>query len=205
MKKLFGILSLLLVSCVCWAESEEFLLPTPNLKNDATLKSALERRSTNRNFSIRALSELEIANLLWAAYGENRPDGKRTVPAAMGIYAIEIFVALPDGVYSHDRGNNSLRKISSEDIRAASDGRKMGAYAPLVLIMVADKEAFGEKGERFAAMEAGAIMQNIYLFCAGYNFNTVACGSFDNETITRELKLPANKYVMITQIVGCPR
>ena len=184
---------------------DEIKLPTPNLKDNVSLKTALEKRKTTRVFSNKALSELDLSNLLWAAYGENRPNGKRTVPVARGIYAIEMYVALADGVYKHDLGDNALEKVSSKDMRGASDGRKMGAKAPVVLVMVADKDVFDGKAPQYIAMEAGAIMQNIYLFCAAYNFNTVVCGSFNPQEWAKELKLPANKYVILTQVVGCPR
>lgn len=177
-------------------------LPTPNLPGKTSLKTALEKRCTKRTFSSRALSELDISNLLWAAYGINRPNGKRTVPVARGIYAIEMYVALSDGVYYHQLGDNILKKVTSADMRADSDSRKMGAKAPLVLVMVADKNAFDGKGDHYIAMEAGAIMQNIYLFCAANNFNTVVCGSFKRDLWAKALKLPANKYVILTQIVG---
>lgn len=181
-------------------------LPTANLKNTPSLKFALEKRRTSRTFSAKALSELEISNLLWAAYGINRQtSGKRTIPAARGIYAIEMYVALPDGVYKHDPGENLLKKVSDKDMRGESDGRKMGSKAPLVLVMVADNSAFSGKGAQYIAMEAGAIMQNIYLYCAGYGYNTVVCGSFNAENWKKELKLPENKSVILTQVVGCKR
>ena len=89
-------------------------------------------------------------------------------------------------------------------MRADSDSRKMGAKAPVVLVMVADSDAFDGKGERYIAMEAGAIMQNLYLYCAAYDLNTVVCASFNKDVWAKELKLPKNKYVILTQIVGCP-
>lgn len=193
------------VSAINVAAEDEIKLPTPNLKNSVTLKTALEKRKTSRTFSDKALSELDISNLLWAAYGQNRPNGKRTVPVARGIYAVEMYVALSDGVYKHELADNVLKKVSSKDMRAASDGRKMGAKAPVVLVMVADKDVFDGKGAQYIAMEAGAIMQNIYLYCAAYNLNTVVCGSFKPAEWAKELKLPANKYVILTQVVGCPR
>ena len=193
------------VSAFSASAENEIKLPTPNLKNSVTLKTALEKRKTSRTFSNKALSELDLSNLLWAAYGQNRPNGKRTVPVARGIYAIEMYVALSDGVYKHELGDNVLKKVTSKDMRAESDSRKMGAKAPVVLVMVADKDAFDGKGSHYIAMEAGAIMQNIYLYCAGYNLNTVVCGSFKPQVWAKALKLPANKYVILTQVVGCPR
>ena len=206
MKKLLcGSLALVCAGLFAAEKTDEIPLPTPNLKTNVSLKFALDKRRTSRTFAPHALSELDISNLLWAAYGSNRADGKRTVPAAMGIYSISIYAALPDGVYQHLHGDNILKKISSEDVRSFSDSRKMGAKAPVVLIMVADKEAFGEKGGKYEAIEAGAIMQNIYLYCAGNGLNTVVCGSFDGEKLSKALKLPASKYVILTQVVGCGR
>ena len=193
------------VAAVDVAAENVIKLPSPNLKSDVSLKSALEKRKTSRVFSDKSLSELDISNLLWAAYGQNRPNGKRTVPVARGIYAVEMYVALSDGVYKHDLADNSLKIVTAKDMRSFSDGRKMGAKAPVVLVMVADKDAFDGKGSHYIAMEAGAIMQNIYLYCAGYNLNTVVCGSFNAQEWAKALKLPANKYVILTQVVGCPR
>ena len=205
MKKfLFGAIACVCACCAVNAE-DEIKLPTANLKDNVSLKSALEKRKTSRTFSSNSLSELDLSNLLWAAYGQNRPNGKRTVPVARGIYAVEMYVALADGVYKHELADNVLKKVTDQDMRGASDGRKMGAKAPVVLIMVADKNAFNGKGDRFIAMEAGAIMQNIYLYCAGYNLNTVVCGSFNPAEWAKALKLPENKYVILTQVVGCPR
>ena len=101
------------VSAFSAAAENEIKLPTPNLKNNVTLKTALEKRKTSRTFSNKALSELDLSNLLWAAYGQNRPNGKRTVPVARGIYAIEMYVALSDGVYKHDLGDNVLTEWNS--------------------------------------------------------------------------------------------
>ena len=204
-KLLFAALAVVCGSLYAAEESKNIDLPSPNLKNTVTLKTALEKRRTSRTFASRALSELDISNLLWSAYGDNRPNGKRTVPAAMGIYSVELYVVLPDGAYWHNRGENVLKKVCDADLRAFSDSRKMGAKAPLVLVMVVDKEAFGDRGDRYAAVEAGAIMQNIYLYCAGYGYNTVVCGSFNAENWKKELKLPENKSVILTQVVGCKR
>ena len=191
--------------CLNVSAADELKLPTPNLPGKVTLKTALEKRKTSRTFSNKALSELDISNILWAAYGVNRPNGKRTIPVARGVYAVEMYVAIADGVYKHDLNDNVLNKVTAKDMRAASDGRKMGAKAPLVLVMVADKNAFNGKGSHYIAMEAGAIMQNIYLYCAAYNLNTVVCGSFDPAVWAKALKLPENKYVILTQVIGCAR
>ncbi len=181
-------------------------LPAPAL-GAATLKTALENRRTTRQFSTKPLPQQELSNLLWAADGVNRPDGKLVVPAARGLYAIVLYVALPEGVYRYDRARNTLHPVSDKDIRAMSDGRKMGTNAPVVVISVADDNVFGRepRGLGYTGMEAGAIMQNLYLYCAAAGLNTVVCGSFNQAEIDRALQLPENHRVILTQVVGYPR
>ena len=204
MKKILSAACVVMCLGVFAAEqSSDIDLPEPNLNKQATFRKALEKRRTTRAFSNRALSVLDISNLLWAAYGDNRPNGKRTVPAAMGLYNVTLYVALQDGLYWHNRNDNVLKKIASEDVRMYSDGRKMGARAPMVIIMVAEKDKSGRRGDQYTAVEAGAIMQNIYLYCSAYDLGTVVCGSFNNEKLSDALKLPANKYIIMTQVVGC--
>ena len=180
-------------------------LPAPAL-NDVTLKQALRQRKTSRTFSDRALSVQEISNLLWAAAGVNRPDGKFVIPGARARYAISLYVAKADGIWKFDSKANTLTKVSALDLRAESDGRKMGADAPVVVVMVADEKVFGKsvRGADYTAIEAGAIMQDLYLYCAAAGLNTVVCGSFKDEPWRKALDLPAEQRVILTQVVGYP-
>lgn len=180
-------------------------LPAPAL-NDVTLKQALQQRKTSRTFSARPLSEQELANLLWAAAGVNRPGGKFVIPGARARYAISLYVAKTDGIWKFDSKANTLTKVSALDLRAESDGRKMGADAPVVVVMVADEAVFGKsvKGADYTAIEAGAIMQDLYLYCAAAGLNTVVCGSFKDEPWRKALNLPAGHRVILTQVVGYP-
>jgi hypothetical protein len=46
-----------------------------------------------------------LANLLWAAFGINRPDGRRTAPSARNWQEIDIYVSLLQNC--HDRAVSS--------------------------------------------------------------------------------------------------
>ena len=192
-------------SLVVAAADDVVKLPAPAL-NDVTLKQALQQRKTSRSFSDTALSEQEIANLLWAAAGVNRANGKFVIPGARARYAISLYVARADGVWKFDSKANTLAKVSALDLRAESDGRKMGASAPVVVVMVADEKVFGKSqhGMDYTAIEAGAIMQDLYLYCAAADLNTVVCGSFKNEPWKKALSLPDHQRVILTQVVGHP-
>jgi len=65
-------------------------LPKPNIQGGKPLLEALSERKTLRNIGPDALPPQTLSNLLWAAFGVNRPDGKRTAPSAMNIQDIDI-------------------------------------------------------------------------------------------------------------------
>ena len=203
MKKTFltAVFASVMPLLLCAAETIQ--LPPAALKNDVSLKEALTLRRTDRVFSEKPICDQLLSNILWAANGINRPEkGKRTIPAARGIYAITLYVLKADGIYRHELKNNTLVKISSEDARSYSDGRKMGAKAPVVIVLVADRKAFAGNDDAYIGVEAGAIVQNIHLYCAGAKLNTVVCGSFNRKALPSALKLADDKYVFLTQVIG---
>ena len=187
------------------ADANVIQLPKPAVTSNMTLKEALQLRQTNRNFAARPFTARQISDLLWCANGINRANGKRTTPAARGIYAVSLYVLTEKGAFKHDLQNNVLHRVSAEDLRWTSDGRKMGSKAPLVVVMVANGTAFGKLNQASATyigVEAGAIMQNIYLYCAAAKMNTVVCGSFNRKVLPKALKLAKNEYIVLTQVVG---
>lgn len=81
-------------------ELKDISLPAPIMTGGKPLMDALKDRQTNRDFVVRDFSEQQISNLLWAAFGINRPDnGKRTAPSAMDDQEIDIYVCLKSGIY----------------------------------------------------------------------------------------------------------
>ena len=107
-----------------------------------TLLDALQRRRTAREFSPEELNDRHLSQLLWAAYGINRIDGRRTAPAAMGIYALRIYAILPDGIYSYRPEGNELIEILAGDFRGFSGKQDFVADAPLNIVIYADYKAF---------------------------------------------------------------
>jgi len=95
------------------------------------------RKSTNA-FQTQPLPKEVLLDLLWAAWGINRPEsGKRTAPSAMNTQEIDLYVLLADGAYMYDAKQNQLTQVSDQDLRA-----QMGAMrfqnAPVQLVFVAD-------------------------------------------------------------------
>src|SRR5690242_1587996 len=78
-------------------------LPQPQMEGGKPLMEVLKERKSTRSFSSQKLPMPTLGNLLWAAFGINRPDtGQRTAPSAMNRQEIDIYVATADGLYLYD-------------------------------------------------------------------------------------------------------
>ncbi len=59
-----------------------------------------------------------LSNLLWAAFGINRPEsGKRTAPSAVNYQEIDIYVTTEEGLYLYDAKAHVLNPVIAGDIR----------------------------------------------------------------------------------------
>ena len=82
--------------------------PPPDTKGGKPLMQTLSGRATNRSFTAKPLSDKLLGDLLWAAYGVNRPNGKRTIPTAQNRQDLEIYVLRSDGAWLYtDTQKNS--------------------------------------------------------------------------------------------------
>ena len=103
-------------------------LPEPQTSGGMPLMDALKNRKTDRSFTSQELDEQTISNLLWAAYGINRPDGKHTAPSAMNLQEVVIYAILPKGVYYYYPQKHFLKRISLK--QASIIGMKrLGQYS----------------------------------------------------------------------------
>ena len=180
-------------------------LPPPDKSGGKPLLQALALRRSTREFSGKPLPPQMLSNLLWAAFGVNRPDGRRTAPSANNGQEIDIYVALPDGVYVYMAEANVLKPVIAGDVRRATGTQEFVGSAPLDLVYVADdSRAEGSADEKlfFSAANTGFIAQNVYLFCASEGLGTVVRGSVDRDALAVALKLRAGQRITLAQSVG---
>ena len=184
-------------------------LPAPQKTGGMPLMEALNKRSTARSFDTKEISMQQLSNLLWAAFGINRTDGKRTAPSAMNKMETDIYVLLKQGAYVYDAKNNLLVQVSTEDIRELGGTQDFVKDAPVTIVLVADflKMSRGsiEDKKNTANIDAGYISQNIYLFCASEGLATGARGSVDRDKLGQKLKLGSDQMISIAQSVGFPK
>jgi SagB-type dehydrogenase family enzyme len=171
------------------------------------LMQALKERQTSRDFSAKKLPAQVLSDLLWAAFGVNRPEsGKRTAPSARNWQEMEIYVVMEDGTYLYDPQSNKLRGVVKGDLRKMAGTQDFVAKAPLNLVYVADttrmKGATQEDQTLYSGADTGFIGQNVYLFCASEGLATVVRGSVDRKALAVALKLSDKKKITLAQTVG---
>jgi len=183
-------------------------LPAPDRSGGLPLMAALAARQSSRAFAPQALSPQQLSDLLWAAWGCNRVDGGRTAPSALNSQEIDLYVALPEGAYRYDAAAHALRRVVAQDLRRITGYQDFVDEAPLDLVLVADHARMGlvpvAQRESFASVAAGAIAQNVYLWCASAGLATVIRAWIDRQAIADALGLPHDHQVLLSQTVGLP-
>ena len=185
-------------------------LPKPQTDGGRPLMQVLGDRHSTREFKPDKLPLQVLSNLLWAAFGINRPEtGKRTAPSAMNWQEVDIYVALPEGLYVYDAKAHRLNPILADDVRAATGGQDFVKGAPLNLVYVADlartKDAGAEEKNFYTTIDVGFIGQNVYLFCASEGLATVVRGTVDRPALAKLMKLRPEQKIIVAQTVGYPK
>ena len=123
-------------------------LPEPQLNIGKPLMEVLKARKSSRDFSREMISEQTLSNLLWAAWGINRPDsGKRTAPSARNKQEIDVYVATAKGLFLYEAKTHSLQLILSQDIRASTGTQDYVKDVPVNLVFVADYSRMTERDD----------------------------------------------------------
>lgn len=208
MKSLFFTLSLILFSTMN-INAQTTKLPLPDKNGGMLLMQALSLRHSGRSFdSTKSIPENILSDMLWAACGVNRDDTqKRTAPSSMNYREIEIYIASVDGVFKYTPESHSILKISSNDIRIKTGTQNYVKDASVNLIYAADfsktKNGKSEYQIRASYANTGFIAQNVYLYCASANLETVIRASFDEKNLLDELKLNSDTFsIILCQSVG---
>lgn len=186
------------------------MLPEPQKAGGAPVMEALSERHSSREFADKALSDQMMSNMLWAAFGINRPEsGKRTAPSSHNVQDIQVYAVTAEGAWRYLPEKNTLRQVNAKDVRAAMGKQEFVEDAGVNLVYVSDFSKYSGDDQQLkqqsAATHCGFIGQNVYLFCASEGLNTVFRGWIDKAKIAEALNLSENQHVMYSQSVGFPK
>ncbi len=184
-------------------------LPSPDTTGGKPLMQVLKERKTSRLFSDRKLPEQVLSNLLWAAFGVNRPDGHRTAPSARNWQEIDVYVATAEGLFLYEARSHSLKRVLTDDLRAKTGTQDFVGSAPVDLVYVAnldkvDAQSIDDRN-LYVGADCGFIAQNVYLYCASEGLSTVVRGSVDREKLAKAMKLRSSQKILLAQTVGYPQ
>jgi SagB-type dehydrogenase family enzyme len=216
MKK--NIMAMALTGCALSVSAQDISLPAPDLSEKSmSVVEALKTRHSVREFdATKELSNQQISNLCWAAFGMSRDDNHRTAPTAMNRQEIRLFVFTKAGVYEYDAKANKLIKKADGDKRElmASNGGNAGfrqdfvLNAPVSLLVVIDYNKFGssdEKATMMCCVDAGNISENINLYCQAVGLATVPRATHDTNSIKALLELTDKQLPIMNNPVGYAR
>jgi nitroreductase len=199
---------------------EPITLPKPEADGGKSVLAALRERRTNRNIRADKLPPQVLSNLLWAAFGVNREKGSfgkagRTAASASNSQEIDLYVALPEGVYLYEAVPHRLNPVVAGDFRARA-GRGGAARAPVNIFYVVDVTRYDrgpgqpdrsigdpEVQKSYYYVATGLIAANVYLFAASQGL-AAWFHNCDRSNTARELKLRSEQRVLFAQTVGYP-
>jgi len=186
-------------------------LPAPVMTGGKSLMQALKDRQSIREYADRPLSNQDLSNLLWAAWGVSRTAGDgRTAPRWRDAYLLDIYLTRADGVWRYEPKSHRLLFHMAGDLRGqTTTGQPFVATAPLNLVYAVDtsKMTGATENEKNAVAGATAAVtgENVYLYCASAGLATVFRGSVPGEALAKTLKLAPGQIIQFAQTVGYPK
>lgn len=212
MKKIFVALTALLISSmgVSAQNLQDIKLNDPNKSRGSVFMKALADRQSVREFDTKDLSIQDLSDLLWAANGINRADGKRTAPSAKNCQEIDVYVIKKDGAYLYDPSANLLKAVAKGDFRKSiASQQDFVLQAPVCILLVANLEKLGDPSQEntrmMAAVDAGIVCQNINVFCSAVGLSTVPRAWMIKEELKKALNLSDTQFIMMNNPVGYPK
>ena len=205
---IFSVLATCLVGPLSASEPLETIhLPPPETSGGMPLMQALSNRRSTKEFTQQVIERNRISNLLWAAFGINRPEsGKRTVATAVNCQDIEVYVVFETAIYVYQAKEHRLIPVVNRDVRSLAATQGYAQVAPINLVYVSDyskmADRFKDKKPIYAAFHAGSISQNVYLYCASAGLGAVVRDSVDRAGLRDALNLSDNQVIVMAQSVG---
>jgi SagB-type dehydrogenase family enzyme len=184
-------------------------LPAPQMTGGKPLMQALKERRSIREFKPTPLSDQQMSDLLWAAFGINRPEiDHRTAPSAQNTQDIDLYVATAEGLYLYEAKPHRLKQVSREDLRPLTSGQPFAKVAPVQLVFVSDfarmPKVSPELRDLYAGVDTGCIVQNVYLYCASAGLASVV-HELDRAPLAKAMNLRPDQHIVVAHAVGWPQ
>ncbi|MCL1937958.1 MAG: SagB/ThcOx family dehydrogenase [Candidatus Azobacteroides sp.] len=211
MRSILFLANIFLFATVVNAQSLDTIkLNEPSKERGSNIMEALANRHSTREFSPEKLNLQDLSDLLWAADGVNRPDGRRTAATARNNQDIDVYVIMEEGAYLYDAKVHELQPVAEGDYRnLIADTQASIQEAPVCLLIVSDLSRFTGANEdvqkQWGAIDAGIVSQNIMLFASACGFVTVPRAYMKKDELKEVLHLSDTQVPMLNNPVGYPK
>lgn len=168
---------------------DSVVLPKPSLPV-GSLGGSLLSRTSSRTLG-KVLSANDLSTILFYSLAEKSADTtRRMYPSAGALYPIEAYViinnvqGITSGLYHYSPHKHTLISLIKERFTdkyletLSFESHMVNACSTIILTAVFNRtcEKYGERGYRFALLEAGAIMQNVSLISADLRIDHLDVG-----------------------------
>jgi len=175
---------------------DKIALPKQQHHGTYSLEHLIYNRKSFRNYTKEPITLYELSQILWAAQGETPRDGwiGRSVPSAGALYPIELYIVsdnvngLSNGIFRYLPNEHAILPLRYGNLLheffQATDNRATSIKESAVSILISIVSSrisikYGDRAEKYANIESGAVMQNIYLQSRNMNIGTVFIGAID--------------------------
>lgn len=189
---------------------QELTLPAKDLRD------AIEKRRSHRVYTPQALTQNELAGLLWLTQGvkkvTDRPATLRTIPSAGARHPFETYLlinnveGLQKGLYRYLALTHSLECVNlaenlTTELMEACQHQQHVQTCAVFFIWVAVVERttwrYPERGYRYLFLDAGHVCQNLYLAAEAMDCGVCAIGAYDDDRINRALGLDGETQFVV--------
>ena len=216
-KKILIFIALLLPAGQCFSAQRDSVrrsitLFPPTLTGEMNFEQLLENSHNVRDFDPKPLSTNQIGQLGWAA-GKIFSDGSVSKEAEFSNGSgLNLYFVSSDGVFEYDPKLHILKELTDVDVRdkisKASSDEGIIADCPCSIIIAAEIKKIarqsGLKAERFAAIQAGRVVQNIQTQAAAIGLGSTAINDFDITSVQMLSRLPSSAEPISIICAGYP-
>jgi SagB-type dehydrogenase family enzyme len=188
----------------------------------SALSDALRTRRSPTEFQDQPITHKEVAALVDGAAGitfEGRSDdlNRRAYPSGGALYPLELYATvlsgsdIEPGLYHYNVRNRTLERLISGQLREELEfiATDLTETASLCLFLTARMERttrkYGDRGYRYALMEAGHVMQNVCLIAERVGLGCRPVAGFAEAAADEFLGNSNAETCLYTGIVGLPR
>jgi len=198
----------------------EILLP--NIKREFDLFTAISGRKSERELSPESLGLEELSTLLKYSCGEiestSENSGRhRAQPSGGARFPVEVYILLfrsestdlRPGVYHYDVKHHSLRWLweggemftNKSYLMKSKWTEDASALIVMTSVFWRNQNKYKARGYRMICIEAGAIIQNIYLICKALKLKCTAYAGTNDDKIEELLDLDTEVESVIMSVV----